>query len=48
MGCGGRSGLEVAVVDIVERGEEATVCGVEVSVGEESLELRPELELSPP
>ena len=44
MGCGGRSELGVAVVRVVERGEE--VSDIEVGVEEVGCELR--LELPPP
>jgi hypothetical protein len=47
-GGGGRSEAEAAVVGVIERGEEVSVGGMEVSVGEESRELRLELGLPPP
>lgn len=46
--CRGRSEVGVAIVDIVERGGEVLVGGIEVSVEEGSLELGLELGIPPP
>ena len=48
LGCGGRPEVGVVVVGVIERGEEVSVGGMEVSVEEGSHELRLELGLPPP
>lgn len=47
VGCGGRSEAGVAVVGVVKRGEDVSGSGVEVNVEEGSLEIEPELGISP-